>query len=107
MTDYRVNREASAQKNIFEQMGNIYSEVGRSFKAKSVRENDRANDALVRALDLFDATIEVLIAKKSPRAREVLRAKDQYLSAFYENTADEQAIDKYFMQYAVAARLRK
>ncbi len=88
---------------IFEQMGNIGSEVGRALKAK--RAGDDFQPALIRALDLFDATVEPLSAAKSPRAKEVLRSRDQFLSAIYDKPDD--AIEDYFMQFAIAARLQR
>jgi hypothetical protein len=96
--------------NIFEQMGNIYSEVGRSFNAKQQNKQQDCEQAVIRALDLFDATVEGLVVKKSPRTKEVLRAKDQYLHAIYDLHTDSKTfadIDRYFMQYAIAARLRR
>jgi hypothetical protein len=90
---------------ILEQMGNIYSEVGRSFIAKKQNNNERCSLATARAIDLFDATAEVLIASKSYRLKEVLRAKDQYLTALEDpDISNMQSIDKYFMQYAIASR---
>ncbi len=40
------------------------------------------------------------------RLKEVLRAKDQYLRLFFDGTFDKdaEAIEGYFMQYALAAR---
>lgn len=105
MDSYSVDREKWAKLTIFEQMGNIYSEVGRSFNAISRGDTIATEAAVVRALDLFDATTENLVMQKSPKTKEVLRAKDQYLSVIYgDKASDEQAIDTYFLQYAVAAR---
>ena len=108
MNSYNVDRQKWAKMTIFEQMGNIYSEVGRSFSANKRGDTLLAEAATVRAIDLFDATTEVLVAQKSPRTKEVLRAKDQYLSVLYGDKAgDEQAIDNYFLQFAIAARNNK
>jgi len=89
-----------------EQMGNIGSEVGRSIKAYRVNDTERFNGALDRALDLFDATTDGLVQNKSPRTKEVLRAKDQYLALFFNDTFADDAdkIEQYFTQYALAAR---
>lgn len=108
--DYTVDRERWAAMSIFEQMGNIYSEVGRSLIAKRQNKTQDCEYAVVRALDLFDATVDLLIQHKSVRAKEVLRAKDQFLHAIYDeqSTADDIAsIDRYFLQYAIAARLSR
>jgi hypothetical protein len=106
MSNYQINRQRWAQLTIQEQMGNIGSEVGRSIKAWGVHDTQRFDGALNRALDLFDATTEQLIAARSPRSKEVLRAKDQYLALFFDNTyeTDAKNIENYFMQYALAAR---
>ena len=106
MNNYQVDRDQWAQLSIFEQMGNIGSEVGRAISAQRRGKTDRVNGAIDRALDLFDATTEVLVKEKSPRTREVLRARDEFLRLFYDGTfeSDASGIEKYFTQYAVAAR---
>jgi hypothetical protein len=106
MANYTVDRKKWAKLSIFEQMGNIYSEVGRSFAASNRQDADTTKAATVRAIDLFDATTEVLLAAKSPRLREVLRAKDQYLGALFgdQSLANRQSLEAYFMPYAIAAR---
>lgn len=108
--DYTVDRKRWAAMNIFEQMGNIYSEVGRSIIAKKHNKQQDCDFAVVRALDLFDATVDDLVKQKSPRTKEVLRAKDQYLHAIYDQPVKSDAfpdIDRYFLQYAIAARLHR
>ena len=97
---YSVDRERWGRLTILEQMGNIGSEVGRTIKTK--KRGDDFEPALIRALDLFDATVEALVAKKSHRTKEVLRAKDQFLHALY--TREDDKIEEYFMQFAIAAR---
>lgn len=110
MTDYMVDRERWAHMNIFEQMGNIYSEVGRSFNAKRGGKLENETLAAARAIDLFDATVATLIKKKSVKAREVLRAKDQFLSNLYGKEFDDKdasSLEKYFLEFATAARLAR
>ena len=97
---YNVDRDRWRRLSLLEQMGNIGSEVGRTIKAK--KRGDDFEPALIRALDLFDATVEPLIADKSHRAKEVLRARDQFLHALY--TREDDKIEEYFMQFALAAR---
>jgi len=107
---HRVDREKWAALTIFEQLGNIYSEVGRSLKAKQAGDQERAEQAMFRAIDLFDATVEALLASGSPRVKEVLRAKEQYLDAMTDRepaALDLEGLDRYFMQFAIAARLRR
>lgn len=108
ITDYAVDRDRWAGMSIFDQMGNIYSEVGRTFKAKKNHDQERYDQALMRALDLFDATTLVLVEQRSPKTKEVLRAKEEFLHACEAKDSDrEQEIDRYFMQFAIAARLRR
>lgn len=106
MNNYQIDRQRWAKFTINEQMGNIASEVGRSIKAWRDNDELRFQAALGRAIDLFDATTEVLIREKSPRVKEVLRSKDQFLALFFDGKFDQDAdsIEKYFMRYAFAAR---
>ncbi len=106
MSNYYVDRDRWASMTIFEQMGNIGSEVGRTISAKNRGDQGRFETALARALDLFSATVEVLITQKSARVREVLIAREQFLNLFYGNapSGDEKKVENYFMQYAIAAR---
>lgn len=106
MSEYRIDRESWAQLDIFNQMGNIGSEVGRAIKAYRNGKFDRADKAIDRALDLFDATTECLVRDHSPRLKEVLRAREEFLRLFFDGTFEFDAdnIERYFMQFAFAAR---
>lgn len=109
-TAFTIDRVRWSNLDIFNQMGNIYSEVGRSFKTIDHVDSEEHRAAMARAIDLFDATIEVLIEKKSPKAKEVLRAKEVYLELANDPSADLksiQSLEKYFMQFAIAARLNR
>lgn len=106
---YAVDRTDWSKLDIFNQMGNIYSEVGRSFKSMNQIASEEHIRSVARAIDLFDATIDSLIKAQSPKSKEVLRAKEQYLDLVIGNDPDQQAVkdlDRYFMQFAVAARLK-
>lgn len=110
MNTYTVDRKRWITMNIFDQMGNIYSEIGRTLRAKQQNKPAESEQAMIRALDLFDATTEGLIQQRSPRVKEVLRAKDQFLQVVYTERPrkkDAEAIERYFMQFAMAARLNK
>ena len=52
-------------------MANIYSEVGRAYNARRNGSSSDENTAVIRAIDLFDATTEDLIQKKLIRAKEI------------------------------------
>jgi hypothetical protein len=110
MTQHTIDRKHWNNMSIFEQMGNIYSEVGRSLNAKRNGHIAERDQSIVRALDLFDATTENLIRIKSVRLKEILRARDQFLSIVYDESAspkDIEGINKYFLQFAIAARINK
>jgi hypothetical protein len=104
---YVVDRTRWAKLGIFDQMGNIYSEVGRSFKADDEKTQKQS---IARAIDLFNATIYVLRESQSPRAKEVRRAKQQFLEMVTDKNASQksiQSLDRYFLQFAIAARLNR
>jgi len=107
---YMVDRDRWAKMSIFDQMGNISSEVGRSFIARRHDNDVDCMLAVERAIELFDATIMALIANKSPKSREVLRAKESYLNSIFGDTyqpENDASLERYFMQFAVASRLKR
>ena len=109
-TEYRVDQAKWAKLDIFNQMGNIYSEVGRSFKTSGQADADAHNAAVSRAVDLFDATILAQASVHSPKAKEVALAKEQFLAIVNDDQAspaDISSLDRYFMQFAIAARLKR
>lgn len=109
MSSYHIDRSRWRRLTLIEQMANIGSEVDRTITAIQRGDRDRSQHALVRALDLFDATVEQLITQHSYRVKEVLRAKEDFLTAIseHENTAHMNAVDRYFLQYGIAARLSR
>jgi hypothetical protein len=107
MSNYAFDRERWAKLTFYEQMGNIGSEVGRAIIAHKNGNIMGEERAIKRAIDLFSATVEVLIGTEySYRLKEVLRARDEFLRLFYDGTFEKDAdnIDRYFMYFAVAAR---
>jgi len=106
MANYEIDRERWAQLSIFEQMGNIGAEVGRAVNAARAGKDKRAQGAIDRAVDLLDATVEVLVAQRSPRVKEVLRAREEFLRLFFDGTFEEDAdnIVRYFNLFAIVAR---
>lgn len=105
MNEYKFPRERWAQLTFNEQMGNIGSEVGRAIIAHRNGNEVRKN----RAIDLFSATVDVTIGTPhSYKLREVLRARDEFLRLFFDNTFDNDAtqIERYFMNFAYAARAK-
>lgn len=106
MNKHVVDLQKWANMTIFEQMGNIGSEVGRAMNAKSIGDPDRLRGALLRGLDLFDATATIWADKKSGRTREILRAREQFVEAVTTDKNDS-SLENYFMQFAIAARLNR
>jgi len=95
----KIDHEKWARLSLFEQMGNIGSEVGRAINS---RENPARRDgAIERALDLFSATA---VCYNGRRLREILRARDEFLRLFYGDSTDFCGVERYFHQFAQAAR---
>lgn len=94
-----INRQRWAELSFLEQMGNISSEVGRAINSRA--NVTRRDGAIMRAVDLFDATAGCY---RGLRLREILRAKTEFLELFYGSSTDYSGIEKYFSQFAIAAR---
>jgi hypothetical protein len=107
MSSYAIDRDAWAKLSIYEQLGNIGSEVGRAITAHRNGKEKRESSAIARALDLFAATVEVNLQTHPHRVKEVLRARDEFMRLFYDGTFDQDAdkIERYFMYFAQRARL--
>ena len=101
MSSHEFNAEKWATLSLFEQMGNIGSEVGRSMNALERGDETALDGAYRRGLDLIDATIKAWDSE--PRKRELLRARELFTNAVESKRVDRQ-LDSYFMQYAIAAR---
>ena len=81
MSEYVFDKRRWAAMTMFEQMGNIGSEVGRALAAKRRGDEQSMRGALYRGLDLIDATAESWARQKSPRrTTELLRAREQFTS---------------------------
>jgi len=90
-----------AQLTVFEQMGNIGSEVGRTMAAMRRGDSVSGEAAVRRALDLFDATVASW--SDEGRLRELLRARELFLVSV-ENKEPDQKLDDYFFNFALVAR---
>ncbi len=91
--------------SMFEQMGNIGSEVGRALTAKREHDRKRMEAAFYRGLDLIDATAGLWSSRKDGRLRELLRAREEFAESIVSDGTGS-ALEKYFMEFAVAARRR-
>ncbi len=106
MSKHAFDKQRWAKMTVFEQMGNIGSEVGRALSAKHRGDTDSMNSALYRGLDLIDATSELWAQKHPYRNKELLRARELFAQSVMTNNED-QTLENYFMQFAIAARLNR
>ena len=113
MTDSRavVHAQAAAGRwarlTLVEQMANIGSEVERTVRAHEAGRERRFELALTRALELFDLTAADP-RWRGPRRREILRAREEFCRLFFADDVSPQLRSgwrRYFLQFAVAARL--
>ena len=104
MNSHVVDKQKWAKMTMFEQMGNIGSEVGRALSAKARGDASSMNSAMYRGLDLIDIT-SALWARDYPyRNKELLRAREQLVQSITTSNQDK-TLEAYFMNFAVAARL--
>jgi hypothetical protein len=90
-----------------EQLGNVGSEVGRMLRWQR-RDERLANGAFERALALLDLTLAD--PRWRDRLREIARARELLCDAAaggaeYGTTLED--LDRYFLAFAMAARLRR
>jgi hypothetical protein len=94
-----------SEMTLLEQLANVGSEVGRAARARESGNDQRLSHALHRALDLFDLTLAD--ARWKGRRREICRARElvcDYLVGDNERGSTPELLDRYFLQFAVAAR---
>lgn len=88
-----------------EQLGNVGSEVGRALRARVRGREERMWAALERALELLDLTISD--PKSAGRRRELCRVREvvcDFLVGENEYGSTPEALDSYFMRFALVAR---
>lgn len=108
----KPDKDKWAAMDFISQMANIGSEVGRTLRWKQKGNATLARNAFIRALDLFDLTIETGRNNGSPSSRdsmlrEVLMARDQFCEEYLSE--DNNAIapsDRYFSQFAKTCALK-
>lgn len=86
-----------------QQLGNIGSEVGRAIKAKTAADKTAAG---YRALELLDMTLQD--KRWHGRGSEIARAREvtcDFLFGDNVYNSTPQNLERYFMQFALAARL--
>ncbi len=92
--------------SLAEQLANIGSEVGRAARWQK-NNDDRFDNAVDRALELFDLTIADPRWKK--RLKELTRSRELFcdgVAGGNEYGTQLNDLDRYFLAFAVQARLR-
>lgn len=107
-----IHKELAAGRwfelSLMEQMANIGSEIGRALKRQAQGEKELMWQALERGLELFDLTIAD--PRWRERLKEILRMREIVCDFFiggnqYHSTIE--SLDKYFLSFALAARLHR
>src|ERR1039458_9780516 len=101
MTDHIFSTSKWADMDIFNQMGNIGSEVGRALDAKRQGKSDRCQAAFYRGLDLIDETARLWAAQKQAGLKELLYARELFAESVITDKIDP-TLEAYFMQFAIA-----
>jgi len=94
---------------LVEQLANVGSEVDRAIRAHQSGAQSRFENALSRALDLFDQSAADN-RWAGARRREILRAREEFCRLFFDDTTSPEAVEglrRYFLAFAVAARVRR
>lgn len=104
---YKLTDSGWQKLSLVEQLGNIGSEVGRAAKWQW-KDASSYEAACRRALELIDLTMQD--ERWRGRLKEISRARELLSSAIlgedlYKTSLQD--LDKYFMQFALAARLKK
>jgi len=92
--------------SLVEQLANVGSEVERAIRAHDAGNAERFNNALGRALSLFDLTATDP-RWAGHRRREVLRAREEFCRLFFDTDPPEASapgLRRYFLAFGVAAR---
>jgi len=95
-----------ATLTLMEQMAHVGSEVDRAVLAKEGGREHRFEQALSRALELFDLTAADP-RWLGPRRREILRAREEFCRLFFDPDVTQgsgESLRAYFLHFAVAAR---
>ncbi|MBI4064233.1 MAG: hypothetical protein HY401_08040 [Elusimicrobia bacterium] len=93
--------------SLAQQLGNVGSEVSRAMRWQA-KDQKLFDGALVRALELFDLTIED--SRWRGRLKELLRVREFLCGAWLggaEHGVSLQSLNRYFFDFALAARGNK
>lgn len=97
------------QLQLCEQLGNIGSEVGRAVNRARSGNIEQKERALERAFELLDLTISDK-RWRGNRLVEICRARELLADVFYGDNQyhdSPEGLEKYFYQFALAARIKK
>lgn len=92
---------------LVEQFANIGSEVDRAIRAHHNNRVARRDEAITRALELFDLTAADE-RWRGPRRRELLRTREEFCRLFFADdvpAGSAESLRKYFLYFGIAARL--
>jgi hypothetical protein len=91
---------------ISEQLANVGSEVERAIRSHQAGQQTRFDNALTRALALFDLTATDE-RWRGRRRREILRAREEFCRLFFDPVVSPDSVaglTRYFLAFAVNAR---
>lgn len=89
-----------------QQLANVGSEVDRAIRSWEAGRTARFDNALDRALELFDLTARD-DRWRGPRRREILRAREEFCRLFFDDESHPESargLSRYFLQFAILAR---
>lgn len=92
--------------SLIEQLANIGSEINRIIKAKS--DQKKFDSSVIRALELFDLTIQDIRWKS--RLKEILRVREVFCDIIYGDNQYQTSLkdlNRYFFNFALAVQLKK
>src|SRR5688572_18130663 len=95
--------------SLMEQLGNVGSEVGRTIRAHTAGNVARFDQALARALELFDLTASDP-RWRGARRREICRAREEFCRLFFDesvNSGSAAGLERYFLNFALAANRQR
>lgn len=93
--------------SLAEQLGNIGGEISRALKWRGKDEKLFSN-AIERALELFDFTLQD--SRWRGRLKELARARELLCDTIFNGKEYKDSLEnleRYFFQFALAARLRR
>lgn len=88
-----------------DQLAHVGSEVDRAIRAHAANNTPRFDNALARALELFDLTAADE-RWRGARRREILRARSEFCRLFFDDTVSPDSaagLSRYFLHFAIAA----